>query len=531
MNPFNCTNPGLFTGGGECAVCLPQFFPAAIIVNDKQARVIITTEIVDGIKSRDGRKGRKGKRFSFLTEHTELFDKRWAAVHLLERIGAGDEDRKCSGERDLRKVRIRRTADGKFAICLEMHTRESLANTEMRDKTLISHHDSWFLPYLDAETLSEDPTLFFSLLHYRTCNEPERWLMFDNSNLVLAEHFSIIPIVLKSNCIIAEGSDYGKRVKWNAEQAHRWEFIGFTKAHHLFTANKKILSLLSNCVRGLLAEVQAPTTLNIHPKWNGMVEADFSKFKTNFPWSTDFVKPFSELPRSDAREVAELIASRHRIVLDGLELLYTDPQYAQLLSIEICACRFLETWCEGGMMPLLVDGFFYETMHRKSYWRQLVAECELMLQSLDFFEQKPSEEAKQDLERAVSIMNNLCIETPPGQRGFERNFKFQGSARIKSTNRNFTQKDWFTNDLLYRSMSTLGFDEERPLTRDPNFAIIDRLCRTDPKEAGRISQTMLDKLREVSILTEIIMSVRSDTTHDRAAFTQVGKVFKTMWSC
>lgn len=63
------------------------------------------------------------------------------------------------------------------------------------------------------------------------------------------------------------------------------------------------------------------------------------------------------------------------------------------------------------MMPLLVDGFFYETMHRESYWRQLVAESELMLQSLDFFEQNPSKEAKQDLEHAVSIMNNLCIET------------------------------------------------------------------------------------------------------------------------
>ncbi|THX68027.1 hypothetical protein D6D04_10692 [Aureobasidium pullulans] len=285
-SPFNCTNPGPFTGGGECAVCLPQFFPAAIIVNDKQARVIIT-EIVDGIKvdlaflrtTLTEHADLLGKRFSFLTEHTELFDKRWAAVHLLERIGAGDEDRKCSGERDLRKVRIRRTADGKFAICLDFHTRESLANTEMRDKTLISHHDSWSLPYLDAETLSEDPTLFFSLLHHRTCNEPERWLMFDNSNLVLAEHFSIIPNVLNSNCVIAEGSDHGKPVKWNAEQAHRWEFIGFTKAHHLFTANKKILSLLSNCVRGLLAEVQAPTTLNIHPKWNGMVEADFLKMQ------------------------------------------------------------------------------------------------------------------------------------------------------------------------------------------------------------------------------------------------------------
>ncbi|TIA54016.1 hypothetical protein D6C77_07912 [Aureobasidium pullulans] len=537
-SPFDCTNPGPFTGSGECAVCLPQFFPAVIIVNDKQARVIIT-EIVDGIKadlaflrttlakhadflvSRRKKKS-QGKRFSFLTEHTALFDKRWAAVHLLERVGARDEDRKYSGERNLRKVRTRRTADGRFATCLGLHTRESLANTEIRDKTLISHHDSWFLPYLDAETLSEDPTLFFSSLHHRTSNEPERWMMFDNSNLVLAEHFSIIPNVFNPHCVVAQGSDYGKLVKWNAEQAHRWEIIGFSKAHHLFTAQKKILSLLSNCVRGLLAEVQAPTTLNIHPKWNGMVEANFSRFKTDFPWSTDFVKLFSEPPRFDAREVAELIVSRHRVVLDELELLQTDPQYVQMLSKEICACRFFETWRVEDMMPWLVDVVFYETMHRESYWRQLVAESELMIQSLDFFEQNRSEEAKQDLEHA--FYHCLLV-----QRGFERNFKFQGSAKIKPTNCSSTQKDWFTNDLLYWSMSTLGFDEERLFTMDPafNFAIIDRLCRTDPKKAGRISQTMLDKLSDMSSLTEIITSVRSDTTRDRAALTQVGEVFKT----
>ncbi|KAI4767190.1 hypothetical protein E4T52_17527, partial [Aureobasidium sp. EXF-3400] len=158
-----------------------------------------------------------------LTEHTELFEKRWAAVHLLERVGAGDEDRKYVGERNIRK---------------------SLENTELRDKILVSHHDSWFLPYLDAETLSEDPTLFLSLLHHRTFNEPENWLMFDNSNIVLAEYFSIIPNVFDPNCVVTQGPDYGKLVKWNADQAHRWEIIGFTKAHYLFTAHRKMLSLL-----------------------------------------------------------------------------------------------------------------------------------------------------------------------------------------------------------------------------------------------------------------------------------------------
>ncbi|KAI4767191.1 hypothetical protein E4T52_17526 [Aureobasidium sp. EXF-3400] len=66
-----------------------------------------------------------------------------------------------------------------------------------------------------------------------------------------------------------------------------------------------------------------------------MIRADFPRFKTDFPWSTDFVKPFSEPPRFDAREVAELIVSRHRVILDELELLQTDPQYVQMLSKEI----------------------------------------------------------------------------------------------------------------------------------------------------------------------------------------------------
>jgi hypothetical protein len=58
------------------------------------------------------------------------------------------------------------------------------------------------------------------------------------------------------------------------------------------------------------------------------------------------------------------------------------------------------------------------------------------------------------------------------------------------------------------------------------FVISDHLCRTKPKEADRISQTMLDKLSDMSIPSDIITSVRSEMTRDPAAFTQVVKVFE-----
>ncbi|THX21227.1 hypothetical protein D6D17_00177 [Aureobasidium pullulans] len=551
-SPFDCTNPGAYSLGDECTICSQQFFPATNSVDDKQARHLMAT-IVGSIKSDQAflravlekhadfivsrwKKKSREKRLNFLVEKTTLFGKKWAAVHLLDRVGT--EDRKYPGKHNIPKVSTRRLDDGRLAVGVQFHSRESLAAAELRHETLTSHRDSWILPYLDAEMLSEDPTLLLSLLHYRAANEPEKWLMFDNDNIVLAEHFSVIPSIFNPHCVVMQGPDYGTLVKWNAEQAHRWEIVGFTKALHLLTAQETMMNLLSNCVKGLLAEADTPPTLEIHPKWNGMIASNFSRFKTNFPWSTDFVKPFSEPPVFDARQVSELIESRHHEVLDELELLQTDPQYVQALCKEVCACLFFESWRLVDIMPWIIDYIFHSTMYRKTWWHQLTAETKQMMRYLDILEQTPSKQAKQDFDQAVFLVQDLCIETfavfepqvEAGlliQKGFERNFEFTGSAKVKHTNRKFTQKDWFPDDLLYWSMSTLGNDAERPFTMDPsfNFAIVDHLCRTDPEEADRISQTMLDRMSDMTVLSETISSIRSDGTRNRSVDLKVAKVF------
>jgi hypothetical protein len=551
-SPFDCVDANPYNLTNECSVCLPQYFPASHSFTDKQAEAVLEST-VNSIKSdlaflRDSlarhadflvsrwKKKSRDKRSTFLKTHTQLFEERWAAVHLLDRVGL--PERAYPGPRIIPKVRTIRTPEGKYAITLELHTAQSLSDANLRDETLASHTDSWFLPYLDVETLSEDPTLLLSLLHHRSSNEPEEWLAFDNANIVLVEHFSIMSSTFNRNCVVMQGPDYGKLVPWNAEQAHRWEIVGFTKAHVLLTAQRKMFNLLSKCVKGLLTEATTPPELSLNPKWNSMISSDFSRFKTSFPWSTDFVKPFSAPRRFDAREISELITSHHRVVLDELELLQTDPQYVQSLVKEFRACLFFESFRAKDVMPWLVDYLFFETVHREAYWRQLAAESEQMMRYSDVFERSPSVQAKQDFERAVFIVQDLCIETfaifepqvQAGlliQKGFERNFEFQGDATVESTNRTFSQKDCFPDDLLHWSMSTLGYDENRPFTMDPsfNFAIIDYLCRNDTKEAARISQTMLDRLSDMSIVSEVISSIREDMTRNRSIHAQVAKLF------
>jgi len=71
----------------------------------------------------------------------------------------------------------------------------------------------------------------------------------------------------------------------------------------------------------------------------------------------------------------------------------------------------------------------------------------------------------------------------------------------------FSGKDWFLDGHLYWSIDSLVYNENRPFTMNPsfNFAIIDYVCRNDAKEAARISQTMLNRLSDTTILNEVII--------------------------
>lgn len=233
-SPFDCPGTGPYSPSNECSVCFPQYFPASLTVTDEQAEKLISsivhstkTELAflrnslarhaDYLVSRWKKKSRE-KRSNFLKAHTQLFEKRWAAAHLLNRVGL--LDRTYPGTRNIPKIRTKRSPEGDFVIGLELHTQQSLADANLRDETLASFRESWFLPYLDVETLSEDPTLFLSMLHHRTFKDPEKWLAFDNANIVLVEHFSIMSNTFNRNCVVLQGPEYGKIFRGSRRVSH-----------------------------------------------------------------------------------------------------------------------------------------------------------------------------------------------------------------------------------------------------------------------------------------------------------------------
>jgi hypothetical protein len=469
------------------------------------------------------RKKSRDKRLAFLEEHSALYPKKWAAIHLLNAVNYPHSEEEhayyVGPECDVtftdfqtgRVKRVRRTP----------HPRDP-------EGVVNRFRDTWFLSYLDAEMLSEDPLLLLALLHHRTINEPGKWITFDSANVVLAECFGPIDHVFNSRCVVVHGHNYGKLVDWNAQQMHRREIMGFTKAYFVFTAQSRMMAFLRRFVSGLLAEANEAPIYTLNPKWSQLINTDFSRFGSTSSWSTDSLKPFSAPPSFDPQKIMELIASRHRAVKDEVELLQTDPAYIQFHARELASAHFFETFSGSDRWPYFVDQLFCIPLRREMYWRQLNNESRRMGERLQDIEDAPSDtEARAGYEHMVHIVWDLCLETfavfENGvkrsllyQRGFKRNLDIRGDGRRDKFNRTFTTEDYFPNDMLYWAVSSLGHDKYRPLSMDPSlsFAIIDHLCRTDRKEAARISQGLLVQISDMAVLFDILESINLRSIRD-----------------
>ncbi|KAI5247604.1 hypothetical protein E4T43_01964 [Aureobasidium subglaciale] len=503
-------------------------------VNDLEACDIITALVVDARQDLDflrqvlanhadlivtrWKKKSREKRTKFLSENVDLFDKKWAAIHLLHRCSNLTSPEYSEFTRRLQNIDHPMM---KVSLLQALH--------DSRTKQMISNHlDTWLLPYLNAEMLSEDPSLLLSLLHHRTSYEPEKWVLFDNLHVDLAERFGVIVQTFNAHCVVMQGSDFGKLVEWTAHEAHRFEIIGFTRAHNILSCQQRMMAFLRKCVAGLLDEMMDPPVLQSHPKWNQLVNADFSRFGSTSAWSTDSVRAFSSPPTFDPVETIELIRSHHRLIKDHVEQLQTDPAYVQQHARELGSALLFETFERSKKWPHLVDSMFSNALLRECWWRQLVVESDRIVDKWRAFVQDPSEFTRHAYDQAVICVQMFCVEmftrfeqTAESallyERGFERNFEFSGNGQQNHHDRRFKTRDCFPEDILYWSVSSLGHDKYRPFAMDPtlNFAVVDYLCRTNSKEADRISQDLLHQLSDMAILNSIISNVRCYPHLDR----------------
>lgn len=369
----------------QCKICCGQYFPATMHVTGQEARHLVSSLVLDTcqdlnflrqvlidhadfIVTRWKKKSRE-KRSAFLSENVDLFDKKFAAIYLLHM--------RSSPENCDFKSELMRSLQGVDEPRMKEWLSQALHGSRL-NKMISSYQDTWLLPYLDSDMLSEDPSLLLALLHHRTAHEPEDWILFDDMNADLAERFGITTQTFNSHCVVMQGPDLGKLVKWNAEQAHRYQIIGFTKAYNILQAQQRMMAFLRKCVTGLLDEANEPPIQQVHLKWDQLVSTGFSRNDSSFAWSTGSARPFCSPPKFDPVGTHELAKSRHRVLRDHIELLQTDPAYVQHHARAYRNALFLETFKHDDKWPHIVDQVFINPLIRECYWRQMLYKCDRM---------------------------------------------------------------------------------------------------------------------------------------------------------
>lgn len=386
MDPKSPPKPPFHCRDTECDTCFPQFFPAVYRVSNEEAHESIDT-LVDGIKPdleflrsavahhadfliTRWKKKSRNKRLSFLVDSTDLFERKWAPVHLIQ------------GRQQPEFPRL--SAD---PVQHAIHQRlDDFLHAYITDKTATdAYRASWMLPYLDAETLADDPLRFLSLLYTRTINEPEAWVMFDSAQLVLSEQVGVLMPEYNPNCVITEGPNFGRIVKWSAEKAHCWAIVGYNKAQYILTAQRTMMGFLRTVVGGILQEANDfPTTVS-QPKWQKPVENKFSSFGNtpSVSWSEHANQPFSSPPKFDPVKLVDMMDARYHAAVDDMWLAQTHPAYVQLLVRGLVSTAFFEHTNASNKWQFVIDELMFNQFRREWYWRQMHKECHRLLQCFD----------------------------------------------------------------------------------------------------------------------------------------------------
>ena len=191
-----------YTCKPDCETCFTQFFPVRLAVSDAEAlsgvqtltnRINADLAYLRCVLKRHAdllvtrwKKKSKAKRTEFLSrlapeekargilDHdpsaVQLYNKKWAAVYMID-----DHSRTDSHNPDPEKFfGGSEYANNKVAHALLPHMQNCIEHVlleAVKERT----RTSWLLPYLDIESLAEDPLLLLSLLHYRTAYDPVRF--------------------------------------------------------------------------------------------------------------------------------------------------------------------------------------------------------------------------------------------------------------------------------------------------------------------------------------------------------------------
>ncbi|KAK3708895.1 hypothetical protein LTR37_011225 [Vermiconidia calcicola] len=378
--------------------------------------------------------------------------------------------------------------------------------------------DSYLAPYLDVQSLSEEPLKLLALMQYRAHSNQSDWVLFDQAQVKLGFDSSHVNIAYNPHCVITSGDRFDKLVQWEKEAAHRGDMIGYPKARLIFKAQQKISELLHKVVDLLLRH-----GLDKAPKgrgeWDRLVSTGFRKEAKSITKSPHLGQAFSPPPRLDVEEVDRSFLSRTNAAADELFQSHSDPLYVrhtlerikstpsfnilseedqrEELAIAPLACvKRINIW-------LWVSAAAREFARTHSQYSQHIEPGKALPKPYAIALRGFEANLRKAFESQADELRRLFARLP----GFDRHATHTGGTGFHvHTEPNVT----FRTDPLFWNILSLcqyDFDLARPASFYLEF-IGHILPDSDKQEACRVTQKLYDHLSDVAAIDDALSMIR-----------------------
>ncbi|KAF7504545.1 hypothetical protein GJ744_002101 [Endocarpon pusillum] len=413
---------------------------------------------------------------------------------------------------------------------------------------------SCLLPYINLDDLRSDQFKFLSLLHARSQHDLDEWVVFDVNQTKLAWENGWIAVEHCPHAVIMFGAEYGKLVPWNQDQAHRWDIIGFPRAHLVIEAQFILLKLLRDVVEGLLQNVQKESGSD---KWTALVECGFRRPGESETWTGLTNQAFTGPPMPNAESLFEIANSRFKMSQDHVWLLQTDPFYMRNEARYILDTQVANTVREKAgkiaYMNFVANRIVLRAFGRVDHWHMIVRECQnfqavsqKFCSAIQFGQALPFEYQMAIRLLELLLINILREQTKglkvllPSLRGFEKCYAKVHFSRPRcdttATPSLRTWDEWYKNDPLFWVLQLLTGDLRSSLDPAMPFGFLDELMsgKNVDIDRSRVEQQLMDQLSDLGATWELLIAVRSQRPRAQEEFTkenvsQCQESFNRVW--
>jgi hypothetical protein len=378
-----------------------------------------------------------------------------------------------------------------------------------------SHRKQHLLPFIDVETLSQDPMSLLALLHYRSDPDIADWVMHDFQQLRVGFNWTMGPPAFNPHCVIMYGTHFGRLIPWNKQSAHRHGIIGYPRAVLILEAQAALFAFLRKTVE-LLLEPDARETAAGHQQWDVLVQSDFGKISPT-PLRCRSTEAFRSPPQLDMAAIVESLTEQNEAIFDELWLLQTDSQYFRAHLVQAknneMHDRLPKKWREQWVLEFALC---YSVWADNLHTALIQALCVLEMQEEVGDEVRPGKSLPTEYEVILVLFQRHLEQLFEGQlgdlrclvpqeRSFREHFRvLEGGQPILDTS---TEKLFLTNPMLWNMEQLYRKSQSQP----PTFflAFIDHLMREDTKnEKSRISPLLATHISNMIAIDDILSSLR-----------------------